>query len=191
MRSGFGVGARGPRGNHALPASEPGRRATDAGARARPLSLGAVGGGLLCQLPIATAPLSTETPRARSGWIARYAWSSRVDAKGERRPSDYHKVLLKRLQEVEARAARAIRRIRVARLRRYRPRGGAGARRRGGRGMDGQEYLPDSSAAGVVWISGSAADLAESVQRSRKRRSRRPIDAALARAASRPARRAR
>jgi epoxyqueuosine reductase len=47
-------------------------------------------------------PLSTETQDPRSGWIARYAWSSHVDAKGERRPSDYHKVLLKKLRAVEA-----------------------------------------------------------------------------------------
>jgi epoxyqueuosine reductase len=49
------------------------------------------------------APLSTKTPEPRSGWIARYAWSGRANAKGERRPSDYHKVLLKRLRAVEAR----------------------------------------------------------------------------------------
>jgi epoxyqueuosine reductase len=54
------------------------------------------------------APLSTKTPKRGSAWIARYAWSSRIlpgrfDAKGERRPSDYHKVLLKRLRDVEAR----------------------------------------------------------------------------------------
>jgi epoxyqueuosine reductase len=49
------------------------------------------------------APLSTETHHARSGWIARYAWSSRVDGQGTRRPSDYHKVLLKRLHVLEAR----------------------------------------------------------------------------------------
>ena len=58
------------------------------------------------------APLSTETQDPRSGWIARYAWTSRVlpgrllpsraGAKGERRPSDYHKVLLKRMRMVEA-----------------------------------------------------------------------------------------
>jgi epoxyqueuosine reductase len=41
-------------------------------------------------------------PRA-SAWIARYAWSSRVDEKGERRPSDYHKILLKRLRLLESR----------------------------------------------------------------------------------------
>jgi epoxyqueuosine reductase len=48
------------------------------------------------------APLSTETQDPRSGWIARYAWSSRVDADGSRRPSDYHKVLLKRLKTLDA-----------------------------------------------------------------------------------------
>ena len=53
------------------------------------------------------APLSTETPDPRSGWIARYAWTSRLspnkkDAKGERQPTDYHKVLLRRLRHVEA-----------------------------------------------------------------------------------------
>jgi epoxyqueuosine reductase len=48
-------------------------------------------------------PLSTETQNLRSGWIARYAWSSHLDSRGERRPSDYHKVLLKRLRDVEAR----------------------------------------------------------------------------------------
>ena len=60
-----------------------------------------------------SAPLSTKGSEPRSGWIARYAWTSRVlpsrllpsggDAKGERRPSDYHKVLLKRMRAVEAR----------------------------------------------------------------------------------------
>jgi len=49
------------------------------------------------------APLSTEGSNPRSGWIARYAWSSRMDERGERRPSDYHKVLLKRIRAVEAR----------------------------------------------------------------------------------------
>ncbi|MBS1802500.1 MAG: tRNA epoxyqueuosine(34) reductase QueG [Acidobacteria bacterium] len=48
-------------------------------------------------------PLSIEEHDKRSGWIARYAWSSRVDEKGERRPSDYHKVLLKRLKSLDAR----------------------------------------------------------------------------------------
>lgn len=37
------------------------------------------------------------------GWIARYAWSSRRDADGTQRPSDYHKVLLKRLKALDAR----------------------------------------------------------------------------------------
>jgi epoxyqueuosine reductase len=47
-------------------------------------------------------PRSTaEVPR-NTGWIARYAWSSRIDEKGERCPSDYHKVLLKRLKTLDA-----------------------------------------------------------------------------------------
>ena len=47
-------------------------------------------------------PRSTDPAPAGAGWIARYGWSSRVDERGERRPSDYHKVLLKRLKTVEA-----------------------------------------------------------------------------------------
>jgi epoxyqueuosine reductase len=49
------------------------------------------------------APLSTESHNDGTGWIARYAWSSRIDEQGVRRPSDYHKVLLKRLRTLESR----------------------------------------------------------------------------------------
>ncbi len=48
-------------------------------------------------------PRSTDPAHAAAAWIARYAWSSRVDEKGRRRPSDYHKVLLKRLKNLQAR----------------------------------------------------------------------------------------
>jgi len=48
-------------------------------------------------------PRSTDAAPEDAGWIARYAWSSRVDERGQRRPSDYHKVLLKRLKKLEAR----------------------------------------------------------------------------------------
>jgi epoxyqueuosine reductase len=48
-------------------------------------------------------PRSTDPAPKGSGWIARYAWTSRADVGGHRRPSDYHKVLLKRLRLVEAR----------------------------------------------------------------------------------------
>ncbi|MGH9607575.1 MAG: tRNA epoxyqueuosine(34) reductase QueG [Terracidiphilus sp.] len=44
----------------------------------------------------------TPTPGG-AAWIARYAWSSRRDADGAPRSSDYHKVLLKRLRALEAR----------------------------------------------------------------------------------------
>jgi epoxyqueuosine reductase len=48
-----------------------------------------------------TQPRSTDPAPEGTGWIARYAWSSRVDADGTRRPSDYHKVLKKRLKTLE------------------------------------------------------------------------------------------
>jgi epoxyqueuosine reductase len=48
-------------------------------------------------------PRSTEPASAGAGWIARYAWSCLVDANGIRRPSDYHKILKKRLASIEAR----------------------------------------------------------------------------------------
>ena len=48
-------------------------------------------------------PRSTGPAPEGAGWIARYAWSGKVDAQGARLPSDYHKVLLKQLKAVEAR----------------------------------------------------------------------------------------
>ena len=48
-------------------------------------------------------PRSIDAAGAGAGWIARYAWSSRKDANGTRRPSDYHKVLKKKLAALEAR----------------------------------------------------------------------------------------
>jgi len=48
-------------------------------------------------------PRSTEPAAEGAGWIARYAWSSRADEAGARRPSDYHRVLKKRLKALEAR----------------------------------------------------------------------------------------
>ena len=53
------------------------------------------------------APLSTAAAEAGSGWIARYAWSSRK-VSGRRQPSDYHKVLLKRLRTLEAELKREL-----------------------------------------------------------------------------------
>jgi epoxyqueuosine reductase len=46
---------------------------------------------------------SVDAAGAGAGWVARYAWTSRLDADGVRRPSDYHKVLKKRLRTLEAR----------------------------------------------------------------------------------------
>jgi epoxyqueuosine reductase len=53
-------------------------------------------------------PRSTDPAAPEAGWIARYAWSSKVDAgrsgvEGERKPSDYHKILLKRMKTIEER----------------------------------------------------------------------------------------
>jgi epoxyqueuosine reductase len=48
-------------------------------------------------------PRSIDPAPADAAWIARYAWSSRMDAEGKRRPSDYHKVLLKRMKSLDAR----------------------------------------------------------------------------------------
>jgi epoxyqueuosine reductase len=47
--------------------------------------------------------LSTDPAPSDTAWIARYAQSSRTDPDGQRRPSDYHKILLKRLRALEAR----------------------------------------------------------------------------------------
>ena len=48
-------------------------------------------------------PKSTDAAPHDAGWIARYAWTCRTDERGRRLPSDYHKVLLKRLRKLEAR----------------------------------------------------------------------------------------
>lgn len=48
-------------------------------------------------------PRSTEPAPENAGWIARYAWSGRSGPDGVHRPSDYHKVLLKRLRSLESR----------------------------------------------------------------------------------------
>jgi epoxyqueuosine reductase len=49
----------------------------------------------------AAQPRSTDPAPPDAGWIARYAWSSRTEPSGAVRPSDYHKVLLKRLRNLE------------------------------------------------------------------------------------------
>jgi epoxyqueuosine reductase len=46
------------------------------------------------------APRSIEPAPADRGWIARYAWSSRREPDGNIVPSDYHRVLVKRLERV-------------------------------------------------------------------------------------------
>ncbi len=47
-------------------------------------------------------PRSIDVAPDGSAWIARYAWSQTTNDAGQKRPSDYHKVLLKRLHALEA-----------------------------------------------------------------------------------------
>lgn len=47
-------------------------------------------------------PGSLEEHASETGWIARYAGTSRKNERGERVPSDYHKVLKRRLERLEA-----------------------------------------------------------------------------------------
>jgi epoxyqueuosine reductase len=49
-------------------------------------------------------PLSVEPAARGAGWIARYAWTGRAAGEGER-PTDYHKVLLRRLEALRAAVA--------------------------------------------------------------------------------------
>ena len=64
---------------------------------------------IVCAAPYgggADLPLSTEPAPSSSAWIARYAWSSRkvfspVSGSDTLVPSDYHKVLLRRLKALE------------------------------------------------------------------------------------------
>jgi epoxyqueuosine reductase len=49
------------------------------------------------------APRSIDEGPEGSGWIARYAWSGKVDANGRIIPSDYHDILLKKLRLLEDR----------------------------------------------------------------------------------------
>jgi epoxyqueuosine reductase len=47
-------------------------------------------------------PLSIDPAPASAGWVARYAWTGQPAADGTVVPSDYHKVLLKRLERLNA-----------------------------------------------------------------------------------------
>jgi epoxyqueuosine reductase len=87
------------------------RRGSDGGVAEAPLLRARVGTpfpwartAIVCFASYESAEPRSTAPAAKdTGWIARYAWSSHVDAQGVRRPSDYHKVLLKRLKTLEAR----------------------------------------------------------------------------------------
>ena len=127
---------------------------------------------------------------ARSGWIARYAWSSRANERGERRPSDYHKVLLKRMRAVEARLHEAAWRVRVARVCRHRARlSSARWRLRPGLGGQAKNTCLIHPKLGSFGFLAVIADVARSHCKGQNAGRLRRIDAGVARAASRPARR--
>jgi epoxyqueuosine reductase len=46
-------------------------------------------------------PLSIDAPPEDAGWVARYAWTGQPSVDGNLVPSDYHKVLLKRLERLD------------------------------------------------------------------------------------------
>ena len=46
-------------------------------------------------------PLSTDPAPEDSGWVARYAWTGQPSSDGNLTPSDYHRVLLKRLERLD------------------------------------------------------------------------------------------
>jgi len=50
----------------------------------------------------AAQPLSIDPAPEGAGWVARYAWTGRQSIDGSLVPSDYHKVLLKRLERLDA-----------------------------------------------------------------------------------------
>ena len=49
----------------------------------------------------ASQPLSIDPAPEGTGWIARYAWSGQPGVDGKLIPSDYHKILLKRLERLD------------------------------------------------------------------------------------------
>jgi epoxyqueuosine reductase len=49
-----------------------------------------------------SAPKSIDPAQPGDGWIARYAWTGESSEESSVRPSDYHKILLRRLKVVEA-----------------------------------------------------------------------------------------
>jgi epoxyqueuosine reductase len=76
----------------------------------RAVSVGPDGGCVPWRSYHAAQPRSTDAASRDAGWIARYAWSSRVDAKGNGGPATIT-VLLKRLRKLEAQLQPKIRRI--------------------------------------------------------------------------------
>ena len=143
---------------------------------------------LVCFASYGTSPTrSTDAAAVGTGWIARYAWSSRTDEDGTRRPSDYHKVLLKRLRVIEEELKKHFGAFESCAYVDTGPRGGARACHSGRHWMDGQKHLPDQSAAWFVWVSGCTLDLARNWSKRSKSGARCETVAVAVRAAWRPA----
>ena len=54
-----------------------------------------------------SVPRSTDPAPPGSGWIARYAWTARTE-NGVERPSDYHRILLRRLEDLRDRLSKEL-----------------------------------------------------------------------------------
>jgi epoxyqueuosine reductase len=78
------------------------KRRDDAGKRVRSsvrVALPWARSAIVCAANYNSAqPRFVDPAQPGSGWIARYAWSGRAGTENDMRPSDYHKVLLRRLK---------------------------------------------------------------------------------------------
>ncbi len=105
-------------------------------------------------------PRSTDPAPADAGWIARYAWSSRIDRERGPPAERLSQGAAQAAEETGSAPARRVRRVRIARVCGHRACGGTGAGNGRGPGMDREEYLPYPSKAGVVCVSRRAAHIA-------------------------------
>ena len=89
----------------------------------------------------APAPRSIDPASPEQGWIASMPWTGERSQDDGLRPSDYHKVLLKRLKVVEARLKEELGEFRVAMLCRHRAHSRASLCEVCGHRLDGEEHL--------------------------------------------------
>ncbi len=109
-----------------------------------------------------SAPKSIDPASPEQGWIARYAWSGERSEDGGVRPSDYHKVLLKRLKAVEGKLKRGAW-VSLSRDVMWIPGQVVEriyAEKHAGIGWTGKEHLHPESEARIVAVSGRDRDFA-------------------------------